>query len=109
MILNRRALEEITDGNVEVELQFVRLFNDTAERCLRDMKNIIKGTTHLHWQDVVHELKGAAGNIRAEELAECCDQAEQAEDNALARMEAYMRVQQAYDQLKSVMQGRQLS
>lgn len=102
MIFNRRSLHEITDGDEEVEREFMALFVQTAERCLPLMKAILKGDTTGAWREAVHELRGASANVRAEKLAALCAEGEALED-PVARMQSYLRIQEGYNQFKSLL------
>lgn len=96
MIWNREAFAAVTDGDSEVEKEFLRLFAEEAGRYLEEIKTVVADTEK--WRGAMHALKGAAANIRAEDLAECCRQAERASEDA--RAGAYERVRQEYEKLR---------
>ena len=74
--LNTEALRHLTDGNRELEEQFVTMFMETATRCIRQLEALSSHDPHLQWSPVVHELKGAALNIHADAMVALCKDAE---------------------------------
>lgn len=96
-VFNKTAFEEVTDGDTELENQLLQLFSETAERCLERMQAIAGGEDESEWPMVVHELKGAAGNMQARKLAEACQQAEPLTDAAMRR-QAHENVRVVYEE-----------
>lgn len=95
-IFNVQALRLLTDGEAEIEAQLVMLFCQTVESCLERLEMLVAQDTHTHWSSVIHELKGAAGNIHADALAELCRAVEHIGDDPAFRQAALAKLQDAY-------------
>jgi HPt (histidine-containing phosphotransfer) domain-containing protein len=99
--LDLKALQMITDGDRRIESELARLFMQTAERCIGQLRSLGEGEGEA-WPRVLHELKGAAANIRAEQLSALCAQAAQVSGQA-AREHACAGLSAAYDEVKAVL------
>lgn len=73
MAVDLSRLELITRGNKNLKEELLRLF---AETCDRFLKNLQSGKTQEDFDNALHELKGAAGNLGFSELSELCSKAE---------------------------------
>jgi|GEM_PF-3518863 len=77
MILNLQQLRKLTQGDVAIEQELAVLFCATAERCLASLQaSAADAGKGAQWPLLLHELRGAALNLYAQELAELCRQYE---------------------------------
>lgn len=102
-VFNLFLLRDLTDGNAELEAELVRLFGQTARKCLMKLQALAMRDEHDEWDDIIHELKGAASNLQAAQLAEICKTAEKLPMDSGARMDAVSQIKQAYQRLKPLL------
>lgn len=74
--LNIEELREITDGDRTIERKFVEMFMQNLQSSLVRLEPLIEADVENNWPKIIHELKGAAANIRAERLHQICSHAE---------------------------------
>ncbi|MFW0777348.1 MAG: Hpt domain-containing protein [Rickettsiales bacterium] len=74
--LNFDALKELTGESGELQDSLIALYEVTAERCITMLESLVENDDDERWHGVAHELKGASGSIRAEEMAALCRQIE---------------------------------
>jgi HPt (histidine-containing phosphotransfer) domain-containing protein len=89
--LNMDGLRRLTDGDREIEKQFVTMFMETAQDCIDQLAPLVEHDAHNQWPGIVHALKGAAANIYAESMIALCQDAEKLE-NAASRREAFAQI-----------------
>ncbi|MBI1274881.1 hypothetical protein GC177_02785 [bacterium] len=78
-ILNRSRLDEVTSGDKGLRATLTELYCQTLERCVTELKSIAHGGKNTDaWYNAAHELKGASGNVGAEEMADLCRRMEHA-------------------------------
>lgn len=70
MKINYNRLNEITGGDVDCNAELMELFQKTVDKCYSVLK--AKTTNDDEWHAALHELKGATGNIGADELYRIC-------------------------------------
>jgi HPt (histidine-containing phosphotransfer) domain-containing protein len=70
MKINYNRLNEITGGDENCNAELMELFKQTVDKCYAILK--AKDTDDGAWQAALHELKGATGNIGADELYRAC-------------------------------------
>lgn len=104
-IFNLHLLRELTDGNAELEAELVKLFAQTARRCISRLQTLASLDTHNEWAEVVHELKGAAYNLQAAQLATLCSSVEKLPNDPTARIQAVAEIKQAYMRLKPLLEA----
>lgn len=75
-VLNTAFLARISAGDTSLEKRLIHLFKGTAEMCLQKMSDDITDGTQGKWRESVHQLKGAAAAIGAEEITGLCAEAE---------------------------------
>ncbi len=71
-ILDMERMETISSGDVALEKELFSLFFDTADRCTKVLEQSMVARDHNHWATTAHELKGAAGNLGADEVYALC-------------------------------------
>ncbi len=99
-ILNLDILRGITDGNAALEKKLFELYRVTADNCLREMEAGIAAENSKKWNDYVHQMKGAAANIGAEEVKTLCAEAEFfGEDESDIKSTYYTSIKQALERL----------
>lgn len=69
-MINHSRILEITDGSATLKKELLTLFKETLESVLQRLE------AGADWQKTVHELKGAAANMGAEELHKICQEIE---------------------------------
>lgn len=78
-LIDRAHFDHMTGGDVALQAEIVALFRAQAETW--------SGALHPHvsaWRDAAHTLKGSARGIGLWALAEACEAAEVAPDEAVA-------------------------
>lgn len=73
MVVDLSRLELITRGNKNLKEELLRLFLKTANFCVESLESV---TTIDNFESIIHQLKGAAGNMGFGELCELCAEAE---------------------------------
>ena len=101
-IFDLAALRELTDGDPAIERQILGLFCETAESCLSVLERLSQEDKEEEWQQVVHALRGAASNIRAEKLVELCTKYEYMPLSS-RRIGALAELRYAYDVLRPLL------
>ena len=104
-IFDLKALREITDGDAEIERQLVRLFCKCADNCIGRLQAMVMSGESEPWHMILHEFKGAAGNIHADMLAELCSKYEHIDAVPDARIRALADIRAAYDALRPLLMG----
>lgn len=94
-------IHNITEGDTELERELLRLYFDTAERCLRVMEESILSDPENRWPEAAHELKGASANLGAYRLVNSCAKAEDSGKIMDARPKLYQDTVQAYEAVKT--------
>jgi HPt (histidine-containing phosphotransfer) domain-containing protein len=97
---DKEALRQITDGDPRIESELARLFMETAERCLEQLRSLATSGDTEAWRRVLHELKGATANLHAEHMSLLCTEASAA-GTTETRQLACASIAQAYGELKS--------
>ena len=72
MRLDLNALRSLTEGDPDIERELAMLFCATAERCLVTLSGFAIEPEEKPWAACLHELRGAALNMHADELADLC-------------------------------------
>ena len=93
-----KALREITDGDAVIEKQLAQLFCKTAESCIARLQALVMAGEGDQWHLLMHEFKGAALNLHADELAALCSVHEKAR-SPQERMGALMEIKKTYSAL----------
>lgn len=75
-----RRMESILDTDEE-KTAFLKIFFETAEDLVAEMKTAVTCRSQTKWGEAAHSLKGAAGNIGMAPLGKLCLNAERANVN----------------------------
>jgi HPt (histidine-containing phosphotransfer) domain-containing protein len=100
VILDIESLRRVTDGDVSLESALIRLYCQTAERCISQLKSAASSKDRLQWQKLTHELHGASVNIHANQMAALCKYAEH-EDDLATRLQVCEKLEKALVTLKA--------
>jgi len=73
-------LDFYTDGDMEIEREFVETFYVSAQESIEILQNAAKDMDHDTWRAEAHKFKGAAATLGARQIAHLCLQIE---DNAV--------------------------
>lgn len=75
MLFNAEFLRESTDSDALLEQELLQRFSATIERCTKAIHSADLQVGM--WKEYLHEMKGAAATMGAEDLAEVCGNFEQ--------------------------------
>ncbi len=75
-MIDFERLRAITGGDPKLEKRLFDLFLSTIDRCASRLALALKQDTRDDWPAALHELKGAAVNVGADNVADICQQAE---------------------------------
>ncbi len=74
--INLEHLRHFTDGNREEEKMLFDLFLEQAEKAMTTLTACLPDAEADRWRAAAHLLKGASGNLGAEQLQHRCQRAE---------------------------------
>lgn len=78
-LLDVEHLEAFTDGDPEIEAELFEVFLEQGELAITRLEAVSAGTAtpdQEEWKSAAHRFKGAAANLGAKRLSECCFAAE---------------------------------
>ena len=70
------ALRDLFGNDPEDEKMLFDLFFTTSNEALENLKQAIDNDDNEQWRKAAHKIKGSAANMRAENLASICAEAE---------------------------------
>jgi hypothetical protein len=100
IVLDLEALRASADHSPAIQRQLVLLFIGTAERSLVRMQGLAVHGDRREWQTATLALEAASTSIYAKELAALCSHAFNVTDENRARVDAYLRIKEAYEGLQ---------
>lgn len=106
-ILDLTVIKNISNGDVLTEREFAEIFIDQTNLHLATLSSHCRDGYSKEWRDLAHLIKGSAANIGAQQLRECCAEAQdmltasaQTRANMLTRMnKAYTLVRQRLEEI----------
>lgn len=97
-----QALQEVTDGDAQVEERFVAMFMDNLARSIDQLERSVAGGEEETWAQIVHRMKGAAANMHAESMRDLCLHAEAMEDRQ-QRLRAIEAIRAEYERYRALL------
>jgi HPt (histidine-containing phosphotransfer) domain-containing protein len=74
--VNLTNLREITGGDHEIEQELFVVFLESAQVCLKGLRDSLADTDHVIWRKQAHALKGISYNLGAQLLGDLCKMAQ---------------------------------
>jgi len=103
-ILDLSGMRAYLDGDKEEEREIVQVFVNKATKDLGQIESSIGAGTLDDWQESCHSLKGSAALLGAFVLRDICHEGEvMTVCDAAAQKDFLARMQQAYDEVVSVL------
>ena len=75
-VIDLKHLHSLTDGEPELEKNLFTLFLHTTEKCLSTLAAAAQEREDIAWRHALHELRGAASGLGANQIAFECKTAE---------------------------------
>jgi len=105
--INLEHLQSFTDGNPDEERVLLSIFMEQAHLSLSEAEKNLTEQQPDAWQKTMHRLKGAAGNLGAQQLHKLCKEAEashQAENSI--KQDLLQQIKQAVSEVERFTQQR---
>ena len=108
-IVDFSIIKSFSEGDVEMEKEFISVFLMTSQESLQQLSNsCIDGENH-EWIEAAHKLKGGAGNVGANKLRELCAVAQDMTSSSREeRLAIYSKIENEYQQVVSCFRGKKL-
>lgn len=75
MPIDTTRLQNITDGDIALQLELLGLYFDTVTRTMAVLKDTVDANDHA-WREAAHEIKGASNTLGFETIGNICRQVE---------------------------------
>lgn len=98
MLFDVEFLRESTDGDTLLEQELLQRFSGTLERCTKAIHS--PDLQVGMWKEYLHEMKGAAATMGAEDLAKACGDFEQQSPNQEAAASLKLLAEQTIIQMR---------
>ncbi|MFH1157520.1 MAG: ATP-binding protein [Pseudomonadota bacterium] len=107
--VNFPLLRAITQGNKEMEQEFVRVFVAQSDKNLKILEECCTRGDQKLWCETAHMFKGGSGVIGAEALSGLCEQGQHFEGSEEERLRLFGSIKREYERVKDFLRQNDLT